>query len=195
MALRWLGKRAVIAALSQFSSGTPPPALVLKPQGKPLKGVLGMKRLPKGQPASAEVGIGVSSDDINSRSASIDRAALLSIASRTSWGEESHIRVGAANSGGQLTILDYRAPAGFGPPQHLHHREDEVFEVIEGQAVIWTPDLSFVLGSGDLVLLPKLGPHTWRAYGPKGVRSTATFTPSGFERFFQDIERRLPSRH
>src|SRR5947208_13010227 len=23
-------------------------------------------------------------------------------------------------AGGQLTILDYRAPAGFGPPRHLH---------------------------------------------------------------------------
>jgi hypothetical protein len=36
----------------------------------------------------------------------------------------------------------------------------------------------------------KLSPHTWRAYGPKGIRFTATFTPSGFERFFQEIERR-----
>jgi hypothetical protein len=50
--------------------------------------------------------------------------------------------------------------------------------------------LSFVLAPGDLVLLPKLGPHTWRAYGPKGIRFTVTFTPSGFERFFQEIERR-----
>ena len=47
----------------------------------------------------------------------------------------------------------------------------------EGQAVFWTPHLSFVLAPG-------------RAYGPKGIRFTATFTPSGFERFFQDIERR-----
>src|SRR5258708_8512431 len=77
-----------------------------------------------------------------------------------------------------------------GTPRHLHHLDDDVIELIEGQAVVWTPDLSFVLAPGDLVLLPKLGAHTWRAYGPKGVRFAATFTPSGFERFFQDIERR-----
>jgi mannose-6-phosphate isomerase-like protein (cupin superfamily) len=135
-------------------------------------------------------GTGVSSNPVASRPVSIDRAASSGIVSRTSWGEESHIRVGAADSGGQLTILDYRAPVGFGPPRHLHRREDEVLELIEGQAVFWTPDLSFVLAPGDLVLLPKLGPHAWRAYGPKGIRFTATFTPSGFERFFQDIERR-----
>jgi mannose-6-phosphate isomerase-like protein (cupin superfamily) len=132
----------------------------------------------------------VSSNTIASRPVSVDRAASSGTVSRTSWGEESRIRVGPADSEGQLTILDYRAPAGFGPPRHLHHREDEVFELIEGQAVVWTPDLSFVLAPGDLVLLPKLGPHTWLAYGPKGIRFTVTFTPSGFERFFQEIERR-----
>jgi mannose-6-phosphate isomerase-like protein (cupin superfamily) len=132
----------------------------------------------------------VSSNAIASRPVSVDRAASSGTESRTSWGEESRIRVGPADSAGQLTILDYRAPAGFGPPRHLHHREDEVFELIDGQAVVWTPDLSFVLAPGDLVLLPKLGPHTWRAYGPKGIRFTVTFTPSGFERFFQEIERR-----
>ena len=42
------------------------------------------------------------------------------------------MRVGPADSGGQLTILDYHAPANFGPPRHLHHREDEVLELIEG---------------------------------------------------------------
>jgi mannose-6-phosphate isomerase-like protein (cupin superfamily) len=127
---------------------------------------------------------------ITSRPVSIDRAALSGIVSRTSWGEESRIRIGPADSGGQLTILDYRAPASFGPPRHLHHREDEVFELIEGQAVVWTPNLSFVLAPGDLVLLPKLSPHTWRAYGPQAIRLTVTVTPSGFERFFQEIERR-----
>ena len=132
----------------------------------------------------------MSSNTMTSRPVSIDRAASSGIVSRTSWGEESHIRVGPADSGRQLAILDYRAPAGFGPPRHLHHREDEVLELIEGQAVFWTPNLSFVLAPGDLVLLPKLSPHTRRAYAPKGIRFTATFSPSGFECFFQNIERR-----
>jgi len=150
-------------------------------------------KIPHGRqtiPRQQKKGTGVSSKAITSRPVSIDRAASSRVVSRTSWGEESRIRVGPADSYGQLTILDYRAPASFGPPRHLHHREDEVIELIEGQAVVWTPNLSFVLAPGDLVLLPKLGPHTWRAYGPKGIRFTATFIPGGFERFFQDIQRR-----
>jgi quercetin dioxygenase-like cupin family protein len=140
--------------------------------------------------ASPKKGTDVSSKTIASRPVSIDRAASAGIVSRTSWGEESRIRIGPADSGGQLTILDYRAPAGFGPPRHLHHREDEILELIEGQIVVWTPNLSFVLAPGDVILLPKLDPHTWRAYGPQDIRFTVTVTPSGFERFFQDIERR-----
>ena len=68
----------------------------------------------------------MSSKTITSRPVSIDRAASSGIVSRTSWGEESRIRVGPADSEGQLTVLDYRAPACFGRPRHLHHREDEV---------------------------------------------------------------------
>lgn len=132
----------------------------------------------------------MSSEVDTSRPVLIDRAASSGIVSRTYWGEESHVRIGPADSGGQLTILDYHAPACFGPPRHVHHREDEVIALIEGNAVVWTPNLSFVLGPGDLVLLPKLGPHTWRAYGPNGIHYTATLTPSGFERFFQEIEER-----
>ena len=128
-------------------------------------------------------------DSPSPRPVAIDRASSTAMVSRTSWGEESHIRVGPEASGGQLTILDYRAPAGFGPPRHLHQQEDEVIELVEGQVVVWTPERSFVLAPGDLVLLPKHVPHTWRAYGAEPIRFTVTFTPSGFERFFPDIER------
>src|SRR6266436_3861501 len=134
-------------------------------------------------------GIRMSLDSPSPRPVAIDRASSTAMVSRTSWGEESHIRVGPEASGGQLTILDYRAPAGFGPPRHLHQQEDEVIELVEGQVVVWTPERSFVLAPGDLVLLPKHVPHTWRAYGAEPIRFTVTFTPSGFERFFPDIER------
>jgi quercetin dioxygenase-like cupin family protein len=134
-------------------------------------------------------GIRMSLDSPSPRPVAIDRASSTAIVSRTSWGEESHIRIGPEASGGQLTILDYRAPAGFGPPRHLHQRDDEVIELVDGQVVVWTPEKSFVLAPGDLVLLPKHVPHTWRAYGAEPIRFTVTFTPSGFERFFPDIER------
>jgi hypothetical protein len=56
----------------------------------------------------------VSSKTNTSHPVSIDRAASSGIVSRTSWGEESRIRIGPADSGEQLPILDYRAPAASG---------------------------------------------------------------------------------
>ena len=94
----------------------------------------------------------MSSKIVTSSPVSIDRAASSGIVSRTSWGEESRIRIGPADSGGQLTVLDYRAPPSFGPPRHLHHREDEVLELIEGQALVWTQNLSWLQQNHVLVL-------------------------------------------
>src|SRR5258708_1103692 len=71
---------------------------------------------------------------------------------------ESHIRVAPEARHGQLAILDYRAPAGFGPPRHLHQRDDEVIELVEGQVVVWTSERSLVLAPGDLVLLAEARP-------------------------------------
>src|SRR6202011_3020940 len=79
----------------------------------------------------------MSLDSPSRRPVAIDRASSTAMVSRTSWGEESHIRVGPEASGGQLTILDYRAPAGFGPQRPLHQRDDEVIELVEGQVGVW----------------------------------------------------------
>src|SRR5260370_8363734 len=102
----------------------------------------------------------MSLDSPSPRPVAIDRASSTAMVSRTSWGEESHIRVGPEASGGQLTILDYRAPAGFGPPRHLHQRDDEVIELVEGQVVVWPPERALFLPPGDLFLLPQRLHHT-----------------------------------
>jgi hypothetical protein len=44
----------------------------------------------------------------------IDRGTDAKRASRTSWGEESYVKVGSTLSNSAYPILDYRAPAGFG---------------------------------------------------------------------------------
>jgi hypothetical protein len=52
----------------------------------------------------------------------IDRGTDAKRASRTSWGEESYVKVGTTLSNNAFSILDYRTPAGFGVVRHLHHR-------------------------------------------------------------------------
>ena len=70
----------------------------------------------------------------------IDRGTDAKRASRTSWGEESYIKVSSTLSSSAYSILDYRAPAGFGVVRHLHHRKDEVLHLVEGRIAVWMPD-------------------------------------------------------
>jgi mannose-6-phosphate isomerase-like protein (cupin superfamily) len=82
----------------------------------------------------------------------------------TSWGEQARPRLRVAETEGRLAMLFYRAPAGFGPPRHLHRQDDEIFLIEQGAIVLWTPHECRTAGPGDVVMLPKVMPHTWRAY-------------------------------
>jgi quercetin dioxygenase-like cupin family protein len=118
----------------------------------------------------------------------IDAAADCSDVSRSPFGERSHLRVSGA--GGAFAIFDYRAPAGFGPVRHTHHREDEIIHLLEGRLAVWTPERRFTVAPGDTILLPKDMPHTWRGFGDADTHFTATVIPGGFERFFFIVEER-----
>ena len=87
-------------------------------------------------------------------------------------------------------MLVYGAPAGFGPPRHLHRQDDEIFLIEHGTIVLWTPDECRTAGPGDVVMLPKGVPHTWRAYGNDPLRLQVTVTPGEFETFFERIVER-----
>lgn len=105
----------------------------------------------------------------------------------TSWGEASRTRLSPDETQGALAIMDYRAPAGFGPPRHFHHKDDEIFLIQSGDIVLWTPTGCRTAGPGDVILLPKLMPHTWRAYREAPVRFQVTVAPGEFETFFERI--------
>jgi mannose-6-phosphate isomerase-like protein (cupin superfamily) len=108
----------------------------------------------------------------------------------TSWGERARPRLVRAQTGGQLSILDYGAPKSFGPPRHLHRNDDEIFVILQGTIALWTPVDCRVAGPGDMVLLPKGQGHTWRAYGEDPVRFQVTTAPGEFETFFEGIVQR-----
>lgn len=108
----------------------------------------------------------------------------------TSWGERSRARIKTGDTLGAFAMLDYRAPAGFGPPRHVHHEDDEIFLIVSGTIVLWMPDCHRTAGPGDVVLLPKAVPHTWRAYGEDGVHFHIIVAPGHFETFFEQIAAR-----
>jgi quercetin dioxygenase-like cupin family protein len=67
-----------------------------------------------------------------------------------------------------LSVVEALCPAGFGPPPHLHHHDDEAFYVLEGQMTVTCGEQTWTAAPGSFVLLPRGIPHafTVAAAGP-----------------------------
>ena len=123
----------------------------------------------------------------------VSRAQNLAEFAITSWGEMACIRALRLDPDNNFCILDYRAPAGFGPPRHLHHVQDEVFEIHQGTIAVWSPDCCGVLLAGDIISLPSGIPHAWKSIDDRSVHLTVIVTPGGpggFKEFFPTIQQR-----
>jgi len=104
------------------------------------------------------------------------------------------IKATGEDTGGAFTLFEQLAPPGFGPPLHVHHREDEPFFVLEGRARFRCGDREFVMESGGYVFLPKGVPHAFRIEGSTPARLLQMTLPPGFERLVEEISVIAPSR-
>ncbi len=90
------------------------------------------------------------------------------------------IKATAADTGGQMTIVDVTEPPGVSGPRHVHHREDEAFWVLEGAVTFEIGDTTIVAHAGDYVFGPRDIPHRY-AVGDAGCRMLFITIPGGFE--------------
>ncbi len=79
-------------------------------------------------------------------------------------------------------------PGGLGPPMHVHHREQELFRVLNGSFRFWCGEETFEIRSGDTVLIPSGAHHTFKNIGPDAGQLLITMTPGGLEKFFDEVE-------
>jgi quercetin dioxygenase-like cupin family protein len=103
------------------------------------------------------------------------------------------IRVTAAQTGGQLSIVEVVEPPGAQTPLHVHHREDEGFWLLEGDAVFELGDTTIQAHAGDYLFGPRDIPHRYTV-GPDGCRMLFLMTPGGFEDLVIGMSRPAGSR-
>src|ERR1700712_2210179 len=90
---------------------------------------------------------------------------------------------GAATDG-QLMVGRFDVSRGEAPPYHMHTREDEVFMLIKGTALVWYDDEEMELAEGGIVFLPKNIPHAYRITSAKADLLMIN-TPAGIEGMFR----------
>jgi mannose-6-phosphate isomerase-like protein (cupin superfamily) len=90
------------------------------------------------------------------------------------------IKATAADTGGQMSLLEITQAPGFEAPLHVHHREDEGFWILEGDATFEVGDSTIEAHAGDYLFGPRGIPHRF-SVGENGCRLLFIMTPGGFE--------------
>jgi mannose-6-phosphate isomerase-like protein (cupin superfamily) len=98
----------------------------------------------------------------------------------------------AAATNGQLGVGRFRVSMGEAPPYHKHLREDEVFMLIKGTALLWCDDEEMELSEGGIVFLPRNVPHSYRITSPE-ADLLMMCTPGGFEGMFRQAGKPVTS--
>jgi uncharacterized cupin superfamily protein len=76
-----------------------------------------------------------------------------------------------AGDDGALSVVEFVAPRGFGPPLHVHADEDEVMVVLEGEIAFRAAGAETIARPGATAHLPHGVPHSFQV-----LSETARFT-------------------
>lgn len=107
-------------------------------------------------------------------------------------GEETLVKVSAADSNGLLAFFHLVAPPMSGPPRHVHSREDELFYVLEGELVFELDGKRQAVGPGGTVYLRRGVVHAYQNFTASPARLLITTTPGAFCGFFVELSDATP---
>jgi quercetin dioxygenase-like cupin family protein len=93
---------------------------------------------------------------------------------------------GAGGDG--VSVMESVAPCGDSPPLHIHHDEDEIFHVVEGDLTLLVGGETLRLGPGQTALAPQGVAHTYRVASEQARWLVVTANGS-FERFVRAASR------
>lgn len=102
-------------------------------------------------------------------------------------GNALNIRIHGRDTGGVLAVVESVEQPGGGPPPHIHHREDETFQILEGEYEFTVGGKTFTVQKGATVFGPRGIPHSFRCISKTAGHLMVTLTPAGFEGFFEEV--------
>jgi quercetin dioxygenase-like cupin family protein len=104
----------------------------------------------------------------------------------------AYIRVSGEETDGRYSVLEILGPEGDMPPLHVHHEEDEVFHVLDGEVTFFLPGAEVSLATGDTFRAPRGVPHTYRVESGS-ARWLVFCAPARFDDFVQAVSEPAPA--
>jgi quercetin dioxygenase-like cupin family protein len=109
------------------------------------------------------------------------------------FGSLAVIKATAADTGGQMAIVEITEAPGAEAPLHVHHREDEGFWVLAGDVTFEVGGATIEAHTGDYAFGPRDIPHRYTV-GDAGCRMLFILTPGGFEDMIMEMSEPAASR-
>src|SRR6266851_211293 len=125
----------------------------------------------------------------------LDAVAVATGKGEARWwfGTLAEIKATAADTGGELTLVEVTCPPGYQGVRHVHHNEDEAFWVLEGHMVLEVGGKNIEMNLGDYAFGPRNVPHSFTT-GDAGCRVLFILTPGGFENLLMEVSEPAPAR-
>lgn len=93
---------------------------------------------------------------------------------------------------GQFALIEAVGRKGNVPPPHIHHREDEIFYVLEGELAVSVGGRTIKAVPGTMVFLPRNVQHSFTIESEQ-ARMLVLLTPAGFEGWFKELSVPAPA--
>jgi mannose-6-phosphate isomerase-like protein (cupin superfamily) len=102
------------------------------------------------------------------------------------------IKIPSERVNGAYSVSENVTPPGNGVPPHIHHRENEMFYVLEGEYEFRCGDRVFNAAKGALVALPKEIPHALKNTGSVLGKTLVILIPGRMEKMFEELSKLPP---
>ena len=103
-------------------------------------------------------------------------------------GVNIQVRIAPAATGNKATLIETTDEPGYGPPQHRHERETEIFHVLSGRYLFEVDGKRTVVGAGETLTAHAGTTHRFTSIDDQASRMLVLITP-GFEAtaFFTEL--------
>lgn len=101
-------------------------------------------------------------------------------------GWRTTVLVDGQESGGCFALVECEGARGHAPPLHVHHREDEMLYVLEGQITVLLGEEEFLAQAGVALTLPRGVEHSFVVESEE-ARVLVVLSPAGFEGFLSEM--------
>src|SRR4051794_11569303 len=91
------------------------------------------------------------------------------------------------DTNGRYALWEAVVPPGGGPPPHVHSREEEGFNVLEGEITLQIGDERLVAGTGTFVNMPVGTPHSFKNESNRPAKMLISVAPAGLEKMFFEV--------